>query len=133
MQAATPLRLFGTPHECAVPNPCYCELEYGQSAGGIGLFLMVSFWVGFGGSLGSLIFESVLFAVMSDETKEASNRDLLRNSLLYRHFQAEREEILKHKWYESERAGYDIGFDRALADWIIKHRAEWLKRRPSET
>ena len=29
----------------------------------------------------------------------------------------EREEILRHKWIESEKAGYDIGFERALLDW----------------
>jgi len=47
---------------------------------------------------------------MSDQTKEprAAN-DLLKNSTLYREFQAEREEILKHKWIESEKAGRDIG------------------------
>ena len=51
---------------------------------------------------------------MSDETKVApSAGDLLKNSSLYREFQAEREEILKHKWIESEKAGRDIGFERA--------------------
>jgi len=67
---------------------------------------------------------------MSDETKEApSAGDLLKNSSLYREFQAEREEILKHKWIESEKAGRDIGFERALTDWIIKHRSKWRKSR----
>ena len=71
---------------------------------------------------------------MSDEVKAPpSNNDLLSNSLLYRHFQAQREEILKHKWYESERAGYDIGFNRALTDWTIRHRSEWRKTRQPET
>ena len=71
---------------------------------------------------------------MSDETKEPpSKSDLLRNSLLYRHFQAQREEIMKHKWYESERAGYDIGFDRALTDWTIRHRSNWRKSRQPES
>jgi len=66
---------------------------------------------------------------MSNEAKEPpTNSGLLKNSLLYQHFQAQREEILKHKWYESERAGHDIGFERALTDWIIKHRANWLKQ-----
>lgn len=55
--------------------------------------------------------------------------DLVKNSSLYREFQAEREEILKHKWIESEKVGYDIGFERALTDWIIKHRAKWRKSR----
>ncbi len=77
---------------------------------------------------------SLLFAIMSDETKEPakeplSANDLLKNSSLYREFQAEREEILKHKWIESEKAGRDIGFERALTDWIIKHRSKWRKSR----
>ena len=55
--------------------------------------------------------------------------DLLKNSSLYREFQAEREEILRHKWIESEKAGCDIGFERALTDWIIKHRSKWRKAR----
>ena len=67
---------------------------------------------------------------MSDATKDASTaNDLLKNSSLYREFQAEREEILRHKWIESEKAGHDIGFERALTDWIIKHRANWRKAR----
>jgi hypothetical protein len=67
---------------------------------------------------------------MSDATKDAASaNDLLRNSSLYREFQAERDEILKHKWIESEKAGYDIGFEQALTDWIVKHRANWRKTR----
>jgi hypothetical protein len=68
--------------------------------------------------------------IMSDETKDlVSAGDLLKNSSLYREFQAEREEILKHKWIESEKAGRDIGFERALTDWIIRHRSKWRKSR----
>lgn len=60
---------------------------------------------------------------------EGQNNDLVRKSSLYREFQAEREEILKHKWIESEKAGHDIGFERALTDWIVKHRSKWRKSR----
>ena len=67
---------------------------------------------------------------MSDDTKETTSaNDLLKNSSLYREFQAEREEILKHKWIESEKAGRDIGFEQALTDWIVKHRSKWRKSR----
>ena len=67
---------------------------------------------------------------MSEETKQApAANDLLKNSTLYREFQAEREEILKHKWIESEKAGHDIGFERALTDWIVKYRSKWRKSR----
>ena len=38
----------------------------------------------------------------------------VKNSSLYREFLAEREEIMKHKWIESEKAQHDVGFERAL-------------------
>ena len=47
---------------------------------------------------------------------------LVSNSTLYEEFLAERQEILRHKWIESERVGYDIGFERALLNWILKYR-----------
>jgi len=62
---------------------------------------------------------------------ENKDRAVLKRSSLYREFLAEREEILKHKWLESEKIGKDIGFERALLDWIRKHRDEWrATRRP---
>ena len=48
---------------------------------------------------------------------------------LYHEFLAEREEILRHKWLESEKAGEDIGFERALLDWLNKHRMTWSRGR----
>jgi hypothetical protein len=69
---------------------------------------------------------------MSNGTKDStSGNDLLKNSSLYREFQAEREEIMRHKWIESEKAGRDIGFERALTDWIVRHRSKWRKNRYS--
>jgi hypothetical protein len=55
--------------------------------------------------------------------------DLLRRSSFYREYLAEREEILRHKWYESEKAGRDIGFEHALTDWVLRHRAHWVRAR----
>ena len=55
------------------------------------------------------------------------HRPAIENLLLYRELQAERDEILRHKWIESERAGRDIGFDKALLDWVIRHRAAWRR------
>ena len=48
-----------------------------------------------------------------------------KRSTLYQEFLAEREEILRHKWIQSEKKGQDIGFERALLDWIRKHRESW--------
>ncbi len=73
-----------------------------------------------------------MVAIMSNEIKGSpSGNDLVKNSSLYREFQAEREEILRHKWIESEKAGKDIGFERALTDWIVKHRSKWRRNRQS--
>jgi len=54
---------------------------------------------------------------------------LLARSSLYREFVAEREEILRHKWFESQKAGRDIGFEEALVNWVVYHRAQWRKQR----
>ena len=55
--------------------------------------------------------------------------DLVKNSVLYKEFLAERDEILRHKWIESEKIGRDIGFEKALLDWIIKYRGAWRSNR----
>jgi hypothetical protein len=68
---------------------------------------------------------------MPAATKEA-DAQFVKNSSLYKEFLAEREEILKHKWIESEKAGKDIGFEKALLDWIVKHRSNWRDRRMKE-
>ena len=70
---------------------------------------------------------------MSEEYKKMSNlasytlakQGFAKRSTLYQEFLAEREEILSHKWIESEKKGQDIGFERALLDWIRKHRESW--------
>ena len=35
------------------------------------------------------------------------------------------EEILRHKWLESEKVGHDIGLPSALYDWRAKHYPNW--------
>ncbi len=65
-------------------------------------------------------------AVQEDKSR------FVKNSVLYKEFIAEREESLKHKWIESEKAGKDIGFEKALLDWIVKHRSSWRDRRIKE-
>ena len=52
-----------------------------------------------------------------------------QKSALYQEFLAEREEILRHKWIESEKQGQDIGFEKALLDWKFKHCAAWRAQR----
>jgi hypothetical protein len=73
---------------------------------------------------------------MEDKREMTSTQEdksqFVKNSVLYKEFLAEREEILKHKWIESEKAGTDIGFEKALLDWILKHRSNWREKRLKE-
>lgn len=61
-----------------------------------------------------------------------SDSKLLKGSRLYQEFLAEREEIMRHKWFESEKAGYDVGFEKALLDWLVKYRASWRQKRAEQ-
>lgn len=61
--------------------------------------------------------------------KHILDESISANSSLYKEYLAEREEILRHKWLESEKAGHDIGFERALLDWIRNHRDKWRAHR----
>lgn len=36
-----------------------------------------------------------------------------------------KDEILRHKWLESEKAGRDIGLPAAVQDWCVKHYRPW--------
>lgn len=59
---------------------------------------------------------------MGGEKNTMDQCDILRKEL---------EEILKHKWIESEKAGYDLG-DQAVWDWVEKYACEfreyWQKK-----
>ena len=68
----------------------------------------------------------------SDSENTYLDNDFMHNSSVYREFLAERNEILKHKWLESEKVGNDIGFEKALLDWIQKHRSNWRNFRKNK-
>ena len=42
---------------------------------------------------------------------------------------AEQIEILNHKWFESEKAGYDIGMKKAKKTWKNDHAKDWRRSR----
>lgn len=52
---------------------------------------------------------------MTMETKEK----LLKNKKVI-------EEINRHRWIESEKAGHDIGFDRASTEWLENFSKAWM-------
>lgn len=53
----------------------------------------------------------------------------IKNTSIYKEHIALCEEVNKHKWYESEKAGKDIGWAQALIDWTFKFKTKWLKER----
>lgn len=65
-------------------------------------------------------------------TPKKDDEGSLEASIFYQEFLVEKDEILRHKWIESEKVGYDIGFERALIDWMLRHRSCWLERRRKE-
>ena len=38
-----------------------------------------------------------------------------------------KDEINRHLWIESEKAGYDIGWDKGSEDWLENYSADWIK------
>jgi len=48
------------------------------------------------------------------------------------------EEVTRHQWIESEKAGFNIGYDKASKDWLEKFSKAWMKyhmpkpKRPSK-
>jgi hypothetical protein len=60
---------------------------------------------------------------------ESEQQQPFEHSAVIQGFQEERDEILRFKWLESEKAHQDIGFERALLRWIIQHRPTWLEQR----
>ena len=50
------------------------------------------------------------------------------NSSVYQYYRRELNEVLKHKWIESEKAGRDVGFNVALVDWIRHHREDLARK-----
>ena len=50
----------------------------------------------------------------------------MQSTNLYQKFMELKNEIEKHKWIESEKKGDDIGFEKALTDWMDKHRIGWV-------
>ena len=61
--------------------------------------------------------------------------DLTSKPQLREFLEDERNEIERHKWIESEKAGRDLGYD-AIMDWIRKYaklyREEYIKSKSKQ-
>ena len=56
---------------------------------------------------------------MGNMVKYLSSEELLQNKKVI-------EEINRHLWIESEKAGHDIGFENAAKDWLEKYSKAWM-------
>lgn len=53
------------------------------------------------------------------------------DTLIVKESKALEEEIQKHKWIESEKAGGDVGYGFARVDWVLKKRGTRKGTEPS--
>ena len=44
-----------------------------------------------------------------------------KKTSLFQQWEEMKCDVERHKWYESEKAGRDIGWERAAVDWMIRH------------
>jgi hypothetical protein len=70
---------------------------------------------------------------MHGEGKSEADIMLERSYALLEEAAAEREEVLRHKWFESEKAGHEISFEKALADWLVHYRDAWREKRRGQS
>jgi len=52
--------------------------------------------------------------------------DSVANDPIWNLFLDELEKIAEHKWNKSKETGYDIGPERAIVEWLAKHRPDWI-------
>lgn len=50
----------------------------------------------------------------------------IERSSLYTAWLLEKQEVMRHKWVLSERAGYDVGWEAAKWNWDMQHRRIWV-------
>jgi hypothetical protein len=50
---------------------------------------------------------------------ESGADEWVKTTRLVRQWEDMKREISLHKYYESEKAGHDIGWERATVDWMI--------------
>ena len=55
---------------------------------------------------------------MEEKIKKNKQGELLKDRRVV-------EEVNRHLWIESEKAGYDIGFDTAAVDWLERFSKAW--------
>ncbi len=66
---------------------------------------------------------------MPPDTPTDEDAPTRAGSTAYREFLADREDLMRHKWLMSERAGGDVGLEAALMDWVDHFRVPMRRQR----
>ncbi len=80
--------------------------------------------------LGMKLGREASFDEAVDDFMETARMSWEREKL-QKDIEEQKKEVARHKWIESEKAGYDIGEKRAIEDWIRKHAKIWRSERES--
>lgn len=65
--------------------------------------------------------------------QESYSDEWLQRTQLFVRWKAMKQEILLHKWYESEKAGHDVGWERAATSWMIHYGRCLGHRNPADS
>ncbi|EKD27318.1 MAG: hypothetical protein ACD_79C00761G0003 [uncultured bacterium] len=57
--------------------------------------------------------------------QDSENDDVVLGSKFYKEYCLKKEQILQYKWIESEKAGKDIGLDKAWLQWESRYYNMW--------
>ena len=72
--------------------------------------------------------------IMHKEPTKASEThyfdEWAKKTSLFQNWEEMKGDVLRHKWYESEKVGHDIGWDRALINWMLRIRNRRISKQP---
>jgi len=71
----------------------------------------------------SLLYYSLMYPNVEKYNTDREVREILHETFGYPIPPVE--EILRHKWIESEKAGRDIGLSTSIYDWKARHYDHW--------
>ncbi len=60
--------------------------------------------------------------------EETTTEQWLEHFRLVHRYREIKKDVELHKWYESEKRGYDIGWNRAYIDWLINISPSFYNR-----
>ena len=60
------------------------------------------------------------------------DKSWLEKFLLVRYIREMEEDVNLHKWFQSEKAGHDVGWDKASVDWAVHISRRFYREHPAD-